>query len=178
MQPIRKIQIFIVHRNQNISDQTRHGHRKIFDINGVNINDFFNLQLSGIIFVPMKDIRAECGADKTMGAVRVVMETGLQRDHAFRTKVYCFLDLTVFKVPEMDVLAIFSLCNIFQIEPGHKGIRRSPFCRYHHIMTGLIPKIITEVHASGVVFPAPNNVEVLIQMQISSRCIALGIPQH
>ena len=78
----------------------------------------------------------------------------------------------------MDVLAIFPLCNIFQIETGHKGVWRSPFCRYHHIMAGLIPKIITEVHTSGVVFPAPDNVEVFVQMQISSGCIALGIPQH
>ena len=93
----------------------------------LDINDFLDLQLTFIILVPVEDVGAQRRPDKTVGAVRVMMETGFQRDQAFGTKVNGFLDCAIFEIPEMDVLAVFAIGNILKIKARHECIRGRPF---------------------------------------------------
>ena len=45
-------------------------------------------------------------------------------------------------------------------------------------MAGLIPKVVTKGDVAHGVFPAANNLKILVQMQVATRRLALGVPQH
>ena len=76
------------------------------------------------------------------------------------------------------MLPIFTIGNIFEIKAGLKSIRCCPFGRNHHIMAWLIPEIIAEIHACCIIFPTPDNIEILIKMQITAGSFTIGITQH
>ena len=106
------------------------------------------------------------------------MEPDFQRDHAFFAKINALVDPLSFKVPEVDRMAVFSSPYIVQVEARHERVGSSPFARNHDIVARLVPEIVIVVHAGNVVFPAPDNLEILIEMQEPARRFASGVAQH
>ena len=45
-------------------------------------------------------------------------------------------------------------------------------------MAWLVPEIIAEVHACRVGFPTPDNIEILVEVEVAARGVAIGITQH
>ena len=45
-------------------------------------------------------------------------------------------------------------------------------------MARLVPQIVVEFHAAEVVLPAPDDFEVLVEMEETAGRVALGITEH
>ena len=127
-----------------------------------NINDFFPLPFSNIIFPPMNDIRAERCATKSVRTVRIMMKFYLKRDQPILTEIETLNRFPFLKIPKMQLTPIFEISNFFQIKTRHKRIWRCPFRTNHHIMARLVPKIIAKFNISHGIFPTANNFEILV----------------
>ena len=78
----------------------------------------------------------------------------------------------------MDLAAVFEVADLFQIKARHEGVGRGPFAGHHDVVARLVPEIIIELHAAQVVLPAPDNLEVLIDVQEAAGRFALGVAEH
>ena len=106
------------------------------------------------------------------------MESHFQRDQAIFAEIECLLWLLLFKVPEMDLPAVFQMAHLFEVKAGHEGIGRSPFRADHHVVSRLIPEIIAELDIAHGVFPAADDLELLVELQIAAGGIALSVAKH
>src|SRR4029078_9616813 len=90
----------------------------------------------------------------------------------------CLLRLLLFKIPEMDLPAIFQMANLFQVKTGHEGIGSGPLRTDHYVVSRLVPEIITKLDTAHGVFPTADNLELLAELQIAAGGIALGVTKH
>ena len=178
MQPVAEIQEPVIHRQQDHRYDARNGYRPVGVRLVIDIDDLFPLPFAGLVLPPVDDVGRQRRAAKPVGAVGVVMETHLQRDQPVLSQIEGLLRLLLLEVPEMNAAAIFQMPDLFQIKPRHEGVGRRPFRRRHHIVAGLVPEIITERDVAHRVFPSTDDVEILVQMQVAPRGLALGIAEH
>ena len=78
----------------------------------------------------------------------------------------------------MDLAPVFQVTNLLEVEARHEGVRRRPFARDHDVVARLVPEVIVELHAAQVVLPAPDDLEVFIQMQKAAGSLAPGVAEH
>ena len=50
--------------------------------------------------------------------------------------------------------------------------------RDHHVVARLVPEVVVELHAAEVVLPAPDDLEVLVQVQEAAGCVPARIAEH
>src|SRR4029078_206147 len=170
--------VLVVHAEQDDRDDTWYGNgpfrmRLIFDI-----HDLFPLPFPARILPPMDDIGRKCGSDKAMAAVGIVMEPDLQRDQTVLAKVETLLWFLFLEIPEMDFAAVFEMADLLKIETRHEVIGRGPFRGDHHIVARLIPEVVAEFDSAHRAFPAADDLEILVEMQIAAGRIALRTAQH
>ena len=103
------------------------------------------------------------------------MKTYLQWNQSVLAKIYSVLDCLFFEIPEVNFAAIFEVADLFQIKAGHECIGCSPFAGHHDVMTGLIPEVIVELHATQIIFPSADDFEILVQVQKATGRIAFRI---
>ena len=58
---------------------------------------------------------------------------------------------------------------LFEIEAGHEGVGGRPFGRNHDVVAGLIPEVVVEVHAAGIVSPTTHDLKVLVQYVLLNK---------
>ena len=178
MQPVAEIQEPVIHRQQDHGNDARNGDRPFGMRLVLDIDDLFPLPVTGIVFPPVDDVGRQRRAAEAVGAVRVVVEPHLQRDQPVLSQIEGLFRFLLLEIPEMDAAAIFQMPDLFQIKPRHEGVGRRPFRRRHDIVAGLVPEIITERDVAHRVFPASDDVEILVQMQIAAGGLSLGIAKH
>ena len=142
-----------------------------------NINDLLPLPFTRVVFPEMNNVRAERRAAKTVATIRVMQEFNFKREQSILTQIHGLDWFFFFKIPEMQLTPIFKMPDLFEIKSWHESIRRGPFGTNHHIVAGLIPKIIAELNIAHRVFPAPHNLEIFIQVQIAARRFAHRVTQ-
>ena len=106
------------------------------------------------------------------------MKSDLQRDQAVLAQIHRVIDPLLLKVPEMDLATVFQMTDLLEVETRHEGVRRRPFTRDHDVVARLVPEVIVELHPAQVVLPAPDDLEVLIQMEKPAGGLALGVAEH
>src|SRR6266516_1740299 len=177
MQPVGKVEILVVHRDQKIGDERRHWNGPAFYLNGGDIDNLFNLPLT-VGLVPVPHIATECGSDEAVGAVRIMVEAHLQWDQSFLTQINTLDEFMILPVPEVQVVTVLPTRDIIQIEAFGIGVRRCPFTADHDIVTRLVPEVIVVVDTLGFVFPTPRYVELLVKQQETTGSVALLITEH
>ena len=126
----------------------------------------------------MNHVGAQRRAAESMRAVRVVVEFDLQRDQpvfpeVLRLDRYAFLE-----IPEMQAAAVLQVAHLLQVEARHEGVRRGPLGGHHHVVARLVPEVIAEGDVAHGVFPPPDDLEVLVEVEITPRRLALRITQE
>ena len=101
-----------------------------------------------------------------------------ERYQAFGAEVEGFVDFLGFKVPEVDVLTVFASGDVVEVEAGHEGVGCRPLGADHHVVPRLVPEVVVEVHATDVVLPTADDVEVLIEVQEAAWGVAVGVAEH
>src|SRR5579875_268246 len=81
-------------------------------------------------------------------------------------------------IPEVQPSPVLTGSDIFQVESLGIGIGSAPFAADHNVMARLVPEVIVETHAIGLVFPAPRDVEILVEQQEAPGSLALAIAKH
>ena len=177
MQPVGKVDILVVHRDQEIGDERRYWNGPALYLNGGDIENLFKVPLT-VGLVPVPHVATECGPNEAVGAVRIMMEAHLQRDQSFLTQINTLNELMLLPVPEVQVVTVLPNCDIIQIEAFGIGVRRCPFTADHHIVARLVPEVIVVVHALVFVFPTTSYVELLVKQQETTGSVALLVTEH
>src|SRR5207302_9149178 len=105
MQPVGKIEILVVHRDQEIGDERRHWNGPALYLHGGDIENLFNLPLT-VGLVPVPHVATACGPNEAGGAVRIMMEAHLQRDQSFLTQIDTLHEFMLLPVPEVQVVTV------------------------------------------------------------------------
>ena len=113
-----------------------------------------------------------------MGAFRVVVEPDLQRNEPLLSQVNALEDPALFPVPEVQPSSILAGLDVLQLEAGLKRLGGSPLAADHHVMSGLIPEVVIEVHPRAIRGPRARNLEVVAQQQEAAGPVPLLIAEH
>ncbi len=126
----------------------------------------------------MDHVGAERRAAESVGAVRVVVELDLERDQPVFAQIHGLDRHALLEIPEMQAATVFQMADLFEVEARHEGVGGRPFRADHHVVAGLVPEIVAERDVAHRVFPAADDLEILVEMQIAARRLALGIAQE
>ncbi len=74
------------------------------------------------------------------------------------------LDFAIFEIPKVQLAAIFQMPDFLQIKARHKRIGCRPLAGNHYVVARLIPEIVVKFHATQIVLPAANDLEILVQV--------------
>ncbi|HKN46107.1 MAG TPA: hypothetical protein VJW23_19515, partial [Propionibacteriaceae bacterium] len=106
------------------------------------------------------------------------METDLQRHQPVLAEVHGLFDALLLEIPEVDLAAVLELADLLEVEARHEGVRRRPFGRNHHVVARLVPEVVVELHGPEIVFPSPDDLEILVQVQEAARRVAPCVAEH
>jgi hypothetical protein len=70
------------------------------------------------------------------------------------------------------------VANFFQVKARHEGIGCGPLRADHHVVSRLVPEIITKLDTAHRVFPTADNLELLVELQIAAGGIPLSVAEH
>ena len=161
MQPIREENLSVVERKHQVSNQAWHRKWPTLYFNRIDLNYFVDFPLI-VLRMEMPHGTAQCRIHVAVATVWIMVKPHLQCDHPRLAQVHRLLDRVLLPIPEMDLLAVLSCLNVFQVEAITNFFRCSPFATDRHRMTGLIPKIVVELHACCISIPATNNFKILV----------------
>ena len=87
----------------------------------MNANSLLSARIPGQVhLVDVEHIGGQCGADKAIGFLRVVLEPDLERDDTISTQVQCLAQLLCVPVPHVELAAV--LCahqrRVKSLRPG------------------------------------------------------------
>ncbi len=125
-----------------------------------------------LVFPEVDDVRAQRGAAEAMRAVGVVVELDLERHQPVFAEVHGLYGLAFLEIPNVEAATVLEMAHLLEVEARHEGVRRRPFRADHHVVARLIPEVVAERDVAHRVLPAPHDLEVFVDVEVTAGSFA------
>ena len=173
-----EVQEAVVHRDDEVGDQSGHGERPALLLDAVD-GDHAVGAVGAVVAVEVPHRARQRGADEALVGVGIVQPAHLERHEAGVAELERLLEPALAEVPEVQPAAVAPGGDVIEIETGLIGRGLAELRRGQHVLARLVPEVVVEPRARPAVLPATLELErPRVQHGKAARAVAVGVAEH